>query len=368
MIQICAKSLGVLIVDPTVRPAVAPKQGIMLYEGTNYAGKSYHFTTSKDLNNGYPGDKIKSAKVFTGHWVLNEHPGFTGKGMYLQTGKNYPRLVSFTTSSMRKLPDTGISLFENIWYDGKMYHFTTTRGLNNGYPNDKLKSAVVVTDRWILYDHLYEGPSLALGPGGHPRLKSFGTSSIQKFGDKAPKPSQTPTPNRGIVLYERENYGGKSYHFTNSKDLHEGYPGDKIKSAQVLSDKWILNDDPKFKGRGIFLKPGNYPRLASYLSSSLRKIPDTGIILLEDVNLAARMWHYTNSVDLHQGYPGDRVKSAVVCSDKWALFDDPRFKGKVYTLSVGAHRRLRSFLSSSMMKLRPGQNPPRQPSPSPSRR
>lgn len=67
-----------------------------------------------------------------------------------------------------------------------------------------------------------------------------------------------------VVLYEDENFGGRSFTAENPvRDFQRAGFNDRASSAVVLRDRWEVCEDARFKGRCIVLQPGRYPSLGA---------------------------------------------------------------------------------------------------------
>ena len=80
-----------------------------------------------------------------------------------------------------------------------------------------------------------------------------------------------------VVLYENENYRGRSYSTEEPvRDFARVGFNDRASSVVVLGDRWEACEDARFKGRCIVLQPGRYPSLAAMgmndRVSSLRRV------------------------------------------------------------------------------------------------
>jgi uncharacterized protein YcfJ len=65
-----------------------------------------------------------------------------------------------------------------------------------------------------------------------------------------------------ITFYEREAYGGRSYTADRSiRNLDRFDFGDRASSIVVARDRWEVCEFPRFEGRCVLLRPGNYPSL-----------------------------------------------------------------------------------------------------------
>ena len=65
-----------------------------------------------------------------------------------------------------------------------------------------------------------------------------------------------------IVLYENDNFDGRTYRAFNSvSNLNDGGFNDKASSVRINGGRWQLCDDAYFRGSCVTLGPGEYPSL-----------------------------------------------------------------------------------------------------------
>ncbi len=85
-----------------------------------------------------------------------------------------------------------------------------------------------------------------------------------------------------VTFYENDNFQGRS--FTTKRQIGNlerwGFD-DRASSAVVLSDRWEVCEDVRFRGRCVILRPGRYPSLAAMGI-------DDGVLSVRTVNKGAR--------------------------------------------------------------------------------
>ena len=160
-----------------------------------------------------------------------------------------------------------------------------------------------------------------------------------------------------ITLFERENYGGRTYTATQSvSDLSNVSFNDRASSVRIHGGSWQLCADSYFRGKCVTLASGEYPSLAQMgmndRVSSLRDVgwtsaqamppslppssPATRIVLYGQPNLAGR------GVTLDAPVPNfdsigfnDSARSAIVYGGNWQLCSDAQFQGDCEVLRPG---------------------------------
>ncbi|CAJ1078993.1 gamma-crystallin M3-like [Xyrichtys novacula] len=81
-------------------------------------------------------------------------------------------------------------------------------------------------------------------------------------------------------IYERENFQGQSHELMEDCDsIQERYRMSDCQSCHVMDGHWLIYDQPHFRGRMMYLRPGEYrsPREVGYKGgrlSSVKRITD----------------------------------------------------------------------------------------------
>jgi len=78
-------------------------------------------------------------------------------------------------------------------------------------------------------------------------------------------------------IYERENFGGTMHELTDDCDsMTDRYRLAEIRSCHVMDGHWLMYEQPQFRGRMMYLRPGEYRsfRDMGFRFSSMRRIMD----------------------------------------------------------------------------------------------
>lgn len=74
-----------------------------------------------------------------------------------------------------------------------------------------------------------------------------------------------------IRVYERENFGGQMMEFSEDcPHVHEQFHYKDIHSCNVQDGHWIFYEEPNYRGRQYYLRPGEYKRYSDWGASSPR--------------------------------------------------------------------------------------------------
>ncbi|XP_053569052.1 gamma-crystallin 1-like [Bombina bombina] len=115
---------------------------------------------------------------------------------------------------------------------------------------------------WMVYEFPnYRGCQLFLKRGEYPDF-----NQCMGFGDTIR--SCRIIPQQGsckIKVYEREDFKGQMMEFTEDcPQVFEKFRYHDIHSCNVLEGHWIFYDEPNYKGRQYYLRPGEYRRYSDW--------------------------------------------------------------------------------------------------------
>ncbi|XP_040295732.1 gamma-crystallin 1-like [Bufo bufo] len=115
---------------------------------------------------------------------------------------------------------------------------------------------------WMIYEFPnFRGCQFFLKRGEYPDFNQY-----LGFGDTIRScriiPQQTSCKLR---VYEKEDFKGQMMEFTEDcPQVYEKFRYHDIHSCNVLEGHWIFYDEPNYKGRQYYLKPGEYRRCSDW--------------------------------------------------------------------------------------------------------
>ncbi|XP_066520165.1 gamma-crystallin M3-like [Hoplias malabaricus] len=72
-------------------------------------------------------------------------------------------------------------------------------------------------------------------------------------------------------IYERENFGGQMHEMMDDCDsFMERYRMSDIQSCHVMDGHWLMYEQPHYRGRMVYLRPGEYRNFRDMGMSSMR--------------------------------------------------------------------------------------------------
>jgi uncharacterized protein YcfJ len=226
--------------------------------------------------------------------------------------------------------------------------------------NDRASSAVVSGGTWeVCSDPGFGGRCVMLRPGRYASLASTGLndriSSVRPADDVATRPP--PPPVDAITLYDLERFGGRAY--TTERGApnleREGF-NDRASSAVVTGSAWEVCSDPRFGGRCVVLRPGEYPTLGQMglndRISSVRRVENSAppvaaapqATFFAEENFRGPSFTTDEPVGNfdRQGFQG-RAASVHIVAGRWEVCEDPRFGGRCMFLQPGSYPSLSSM-------------------------
>ncbi|XP_068108756.1 gamma-crystallin-3-like [Hyperolius riggenbachi] len=133
----------------------------------------------------------------------------------------------------------------------------------------RCNSIRVESGNWILYEHPnYRGHQYFLHRGEYPDFQQW-----MGYNDSIRSCRMSPQHQGSfrIRIYEREDFRGQMMEFTEDcPHVHERFRFHDIHSAHVQDGYWMFYDEPNYRGRQYYLRPGEYRRYNDWGASSPR--------------------------------------------------------------------------------------------------
>ena len=303
-----AASIAIAVATLSCAATVGAQQ-IILYEDDNFNGQRYSANHSvNDLDSAGFNDRASSVidpRRFVAA-VLGcllprpvRHAGARRVPVARRDGTERPRVVApgnRLEQWRRRQQDSGwgggggggggpasIVLFESPGMTGRSYTLNqATSDLGGTGFNDRATSAIVNSGTWQLcVDANYESSCEVFGPGQHAQLGGVGgrVSSARPFyggggGGGGGNSGGGGGGNIGgggnwggntrVVLYEGQNFSGRSYTVTNDLLNNLGATGfnDRASSLRIERGYWMFCSDANFLGDCRTFGPGDYPTLS----------------------------------------------------------------------------------------------------------
>uniref|UniRef100_A0A667Z2Y5 Crystallin, gamma M3 n=2 Tax=Myripristis murdjan TaxID=586833 RepID=A0A667Z2Y5_9TELE len=131
---------------------------------------------------------------------------------------------------------------------------------------------------FMVYDRPnYMGNQYFLRRGEYSDYMRFGLSDSMRSCRLIP---QHRGPYR-MRIYERENFGGQMYELVDDCDsIQDRYRMSDCQSAQVMDGHWLMYEQPHYRGRMMYMRPGEHRSfremsLTGMRFSSVRRIMDS---------------------------------------------------------------------------------------------
>ncbi|KAM8933408.1 gamma-crystallin-3-like isoform 2-T2 [Pelodytes ibericus] len=161
-----------------------------------------------------------------------------------------------------------IIFYEDKGFQGRSYECSTDCTDLSSYFS-RCNSIRVENGNWVLYEHPnYKGHQYYLRRGEYPDFQQW-----MGFNDsirsctvffKTNMHFLSISQHRGpfiIRVYEKEDFKGQMMEFTEDcPHVFEQFHYHDIHSCNILDGQWIFYEEPNFRGRQYYLKPGEYRR------------------------------------------------------------------------------------------------------------
>ncbi|XP_040297415.1 gamma-crystallin 1-like [Bufo bufo] len=161
-----------------------------------------------------------------------------------------------------------IIFYEGKDFQGRSYECISDSPDLSSYFNH-CNSIRVENGNWILYEYPnYRGHQYFLRKGEYPDFHQW-----LGYNDSIRSCRLTPQhqgPFR-LKVYEKEDFKGQMMEFTEEcPDVHEQFHYNDLYSCQVLDGYWMFYEEPNYKGRQYYLRPGEYRRYRDWGASNPR--------------------------------------------------------------------------------------------------
>ncbi|XP_069473456.1 gamma-crystallin-1-like [Ambystoma mexicanum] len=161
-----------------------------------------------------------------------------------------------------------IIFYEDRNFGGRSYECSSDCADLHSYFSH-CNSLRVESGNWMLYEHPnYRGHQYYLRRGEYPEYQRWmGYSDSIRSCRMIPEYCGTVR----IRIYERGDFGGKMMDFTDDcPNVYDRFNFNDIHSCNVFEGHWIFYEEPNYKGRQYYLRPGEYRRCSDWGAMSPR--------------------------------------------------------------------------------------------------
>ncbi|CAJ0919163.1 unnamed protein product [Ranitomeya imitator] len=178
---------------------------------------------------------------------------------------------AITTSSGKQfqiLTALTIIFYEDKNFQGRSYECNCDAADLHSFFS-RCNSIRVENGNWMIYEHSnYKGHQYFLKKGEYPDYQQW-----LGFNDSVRSCRLTPQ-HRGtfrIRVYEKEDFGGHMMEFIEDcPHVQEQFRYNDIYSCSIPEGQWIFYEEPSYRGRQYYLRPGEYRRYSEWGASSPR--------------------------------------------------------------------------------------------------
>ncbi|KAM4626493.1 uncharacterized protein O3C94_019555 [Discoglossus pictus] len=233
-----------------------------IYEREDFKGQMMEFTEDcPHVHERFRYHDIHSCNVLDGYWMFYEEPNYRGRQYYLRPG-DYRRYTDWGATNSR------IIFYEDKNFQGRSYECSSDCSDLHSYFSC-CNSIRVESGNWILYEQSnYRGHQYYLRRGEYPDFQQW-----MGYNDSIRSCRLSPQHDSSFRLriYEREDFKGQMMEFTEDcPHVHERFRYNDIHSCNVLDGYWMFYEEPNYRGRQYYLRPGEYRRYTDWGAMSSR--------------------------------------------------------------------------------------------------
>ncbi|MGH0139991.1 UNVERIFIED_CONTAM: hypothetical protein FKN15_021671 [Acipenser sinensis] len=171
-----------------------------------------------------------------------------------------------------------IIFYEDRNFQGRHYECSSDCADLNSYFS-RCNSVRVESGCWVLYERPnYMGYQYVLTRGEYPDYQRW-----MGYNDSI-RSCRTYSYTRGgsysMRIHERPDFGGQMMDFSDDcESVHDRFHSREIHSCNIMNGYWIFYEQPNYRGRQYFLRPGEYRRYSDWgahspMVGSFRRIMD----------------------------------------------------------------------------------------------
>jgi hypothetical protein len=261
---------------------------ITLFEQPNFGGRrvTLRATTPNFDRPGF-NDRASSMVIRDGFWEVCSDAYFRGQCVRLGPGE-YRYLdpsLNNNISSVREVGGGGggygearIELYENLDFGGRGVTLTSDIvDFESIDFNDRTVSAIVQGGVWRLCEDSYgRSDCVELPPGQYRDLGSknrriSSAAIVSRGGGAVPPPPPPPAARSRAILYEGQNFSGRSFPIDREVVPNLGRTGfnDRASSIRIEGGYWLFCSDADFRGTCRTFGPGEYASLPWDVSNKI---------------------------------------------------------------------------------------------------
>ncbi|XP_075060074.1 gamma-crystallin-3-like [Mixophyes fleayi] len=155
-----------------------------------------------------------------------------------------------------------IIFYEDRNFQGRSYECNSECPDMSSYFR-RCNSIRVDSGNWILYEHPnYRGHQYFLHRGEYPEFQQW-----MGYNDSIRSCRLSPQHQGSfrVRIYEKEDFRGQMMEFTEDcKNVNERFRYHDIHSAHIQDGYWMFYEEPNYRGRQFYLRPGEYRRYTDW--------------------------------------------------------------------------------------------------------
>ncbi|XP_077947552.1 gamma-crystallin M3-like [Gasterosteus aculeatus] len=170
-----------------------------------------------------------------------------------------------------------IIFYEEKNFQGRSYECMSDCSDMSSYLS-RCQSCRVESGCFMVYDRPnYMGNQFFMRRGEYSDYVSLGAGESTRF----LIPQQQPGGSHRMKIYERENFGGQSHEMMDDCDnIMDRYRMNECQSCHVMDGHWLMYEQPQFRGKMMYMRPGEYRSfrdmgMSGMRFSSVRRVTDS---------------------------------------------------------------------------------------------
>ncbi|XP_060910640.1 beta/gamma crystallin domain-containing protein 1-like [Labrus mixtus] len=258
-----------------------PSEGpyrMRIYERPNFQGQMMEFSDDcESVQDHFRSRDIYSCNVMEGYWTLYEHPSYRGRQFFMKPGE-YRKFSDWgatcaTTGSFRRITDSAdimgkIIFYEDRNFQGRHYEcMSDCADLHSMF--DRCRSIRVESGMFMIYDRpSYTGNQYFMRRGEYSDYMG-----VAGLNDCVRSCRMIPMHRGGyrMRLFEHFDMEGEMMELSEDcPNLMERFHNSNFNSCNVMDGHWLMYEQPNYRGRHFYLRPGQYKSFSEWNGNNSR--------------------------------------------------------------------------------------------------
>ncbi|KAG8000965.1 Gamma-crystallin M3, partial [Nibea albiflora] len=237
-------------------PAYRGSYRMRIYEKPDFSGHMMEFMDDCPcVSDRFHHRHVYSCNVMNGYWIFYEYPNYRGRQYFLRNGE-YRRYRDWCATCAIVGSFRRVIFYEDRNFQGRSWECMSDCADFSSYLS-RCHSCRVESGCFMAYDRPnYMGNQYFMRRGDYADyMNMWGWNS----GIRSCRMIPMYRGQYRMRIYERENFGGQMYELMDDCDnIMDRYRMNDCMSCNVMDGHWLMYEQPHYRGRMMYFRPGEY--------------------------------------------------------------------------------------------------------------